>query len=300
MSSNPPTLSLPAGLTAALASFRDGAGLAWLDTLPELVALAGQRWDLRLGAPYGGGSINFVAAVESPRGPAVLKCGPLLDELAQEAAALRLADGAGLVRLLAALPAQGLLLLERLTPGDDAAELAWDDLLTAATPVLQALGRPLRSATGLTPLATWVAGFQDLRARHDGSTGPLPAATIARAEALAAELLASAPAPALLHGDLHRGNLLRASRAPWLAIDPKGVAGDPAYEPACLIRDGWQQLPHCRADLTRRCHDLAVAAGQPPDRVRAWAYVAAALAAWWQLEDTGQCGDTILLCDALR
>jgi streptomycin 6-kinase len=34
----------------------------------------------------------------------------------------------------------------------------------------------------------------------------------------------------LLHTDLHAGNVLAAQREPWLAIDPKPYAGDPAYD----------------------------------------------------------------------
>jgi streptomycin 6-kinase len=32
----------------------------------------------------------------------------------------------------------------------------------------------------------------------------------------------------LVHGDLNPRNILPAAREPWLAVDPKGWAGDPA------------------------------------------------------------------------
>jgi streptomycin 6-kinase len=50
------------------------------------------------------------------------------------------------------------------------------------------------------------------------------------AETLFAELNASMAEPFLLHGDLHHENILAAEREPWLAIDPKGVVGEPARE----------------------------------------------------------------------
>lgn len=34
----------------------------------------------------------------------------------------------------------------------------------------------------------------------------------------------------VVHGDFHGRNILRADREPWLAVDPKGCAGDPAYD----------------------------------------------------------------------
>lgn len=39
----------------------------------------------------------------------------------------------------------------------------------------------------------------------------------------------------LVHGDLHAGNILCADREPWLAVDPKGYAGDPAYDGGTLL-----------------------------------------------------------------
>ena len=42
----------------------------------------------------------------------------------------------------------------------------------------------------------------------------------------------------LLHTDLHAGNVLAAEREPWLAIDPKPYAGDPAYDVTQHIFNG--------------------------------------------------------------
>jgi streptomycin 6-kinase len=38
------------------------------------------------------------------------------------------------------------------------------------------------------------------------------------------------PPPVLLHGDLNPTNVLAAAREPWLAIDPKPMLGDAAYD----------------------------------------------------------------------
>jgi len=43
-------------------------------------------------------------------------------------------------------------------------------------------------------------------------------------------LLASTQQTALLATDLHAGNILSATRKPWLVIDPKPFVGDPAYD----------------------------------------------------------------------
>lgn len=63
-----------------------------------------------------------------------------------------------------------------------------------------------------------------------------------------AELCASAAAPALLHG-----NVLTAIREPRLAIDPKGVVGERAYEAGALLRNTSQ----VRRAVPRRGSQLA-------------------------------------------
>ncbi|KJS51935.1 kinase, partial [Streptomyces rubellomurinus subsp. indigoferus] len=40
----------------------------------------------------------------------------------------------------------------------------------------------------------------------------------------------------LVHGDLHARNILRSDREPWLAVDPKGYVGDPAYDAGTLLK----------------------------------------------------------------
>jgi streptomycin 6-kinase len=72
--------------------------------------------------------------------------------------------------------------------------------------------------------------------------GLFPWRLVELAEALFAELLASTQQEMLLHGDLHHTNILTAGRQPWLAIDPKGVIGEPAYEASVLCTIRYPQL----------------------------------------------------------
>ena len=107
-------------------------------------------------------------------------------------------------------------------------------------------------------MAEWFdRAFERHRATY-GGPGPFPAALLDRAEAIARHLLASAPREVLLHGDFHHYNVLSADRAPWLAIDPKGMLGDPGYEigPFLLNPDG---PPKSAALLRRRLDVLAEA-----------------------------------------
>lgn len=88
----------------------------------------------------------------------------------------------------------------------------------------------------------------------------------------------------LVHGDLHARNILRADREPWLAVDPKGYAGDPAYDGGTLLKS--RALTLIEADNLRKAvHRIldvfAEAAEVDRVRVRRWAQFHAVQAAFW-------------------
>ena len=99
---------------------------------------------------------------------------------------------------------------------------------------------------------------------------PWPDAGLVRAGLqLLGELPTSATSHVVLATDLHAGNVLRAQREPWLAIDPKPFVGDPAY-------DATQHLLNCRtrlaADPRRVIGRFAEHLGIDSDRVRLWMF----------------------------
>jgi streptomycin 6-kinase len=151
-------------------------------------------------------------------------------------------------------------------------------------------------------IADWAAGMQKMRDYFGGSTGPLPRALVEEAESLFADLLASQAAPVLLHGDLHHDNILSATRAPWLAIDPKGVIGEPAYEVGALLRN-WQPtlfaMPDPARATARRVDQLAEALGIDRARIRGWGVAQAVLSAWWSIEDSGYGWEDTVACAEL-
>jgi streptomycin 6-kinase len=89
---------------------------------------------------------------------------------------------------------------------------------------------------------------------------------------------------------LHHYNILAAERTAWLAVDPKGVVGEPAYEAGALLRNpvphvfGWNDLA---AKTARRVAMLAEQLDLPAERIAGWAYAQMVLSAWWSLEDGG-------------
>ncbi len=285
-------MSLPGTIERTITAMHGEDGRRWLDDLPRRLADYGQRWDLRIDAPFEHLSFNYVAPATRLDGQTcVLKIcygGP---EVESEMAALRLADGNGMVRLMQDDPAGNAMLLERAVPGDMLIDEPDDEEATRiAARVMAALWRPAPAEHAFPTVADWGKGFERMRQRYDGGTGPLPAGLTGRAERLYAELVATSAEPVVLHGDLHHYNDLR-HRDQWLAIDPKGVVGEPTFEIGALMRN---RLPsfndHAVATevLTRRIRIVADVTGLDADRMRQWTIAQALLSLWWSIEDNDE------------
>lgn len=265
-------------------------GAEWLRRLPALIAQFERRWSVTVLPPFENLSFNYVAPAIRADGQALIfKAGVPNPELHTEIEALRLYNGRGCAQLLVADADQGVLLLERLDPGAMLATLNDDEQATSiAARVMRQLWRPPPPEHSFPTVGKWAAGLGRLRARFDGGTGPLPVALVERAEALFAELLSSMAEPVVLHGDLHHFNILSAERQPWLAIDPKGVVGEPAYEVGALLRNPWPYLldmPQPGRILARRVDQLAEELGFDRERLVGWGFAQAVLSACWSLED---------------
>lgn len=270
-------------------------GQVWLNELPQLLSTYAQRWQLSLLPPFPNLTYNYVAPGIRQDGTAVvLKAGVVNPELRHEMAALQQYAGQGAVRLLTADPDNGLCLLARLQPGTSLASLPDDDAATRiAAMVMQQLWRPWpESAVTAGPFPTvsrWAAGLSRLRAEFKGGVGPFPRRLVETAESLFPDLLSSSAPPVLLHGDLHHDNILLAGDQ-WLAIDPKGVIGEPAYEVGALLRNFWGRdtSPAQRRHLlARRVAILCEMLGFDRQRIIGWGVAQAVLSAWWNYEDLG-------------
>ena len=291
--STAPALAIPPSFAGRMRQMYGNEGAAWLRGLPALVAYLAARWNVTVHAPFEL-SYNYVAAATRSDGTdAVLKVGFPRHELERELAAIRLYGGEGMCRLLEADDARHAMLLERLRPGQTLAELARTDDVAATrigAAVMHALWRPVpQSADGgpFMPIAEWFRALDRHRATY-GGPGPFPAPILDRADKLAAELLASVPSQMLLHGDFHHYNVLSAQRSPWLAIDPKGMLGDPGYEVGPFLLNPNQESWYLDPDvLCRRLDILADELAYDRARLRDWGFAHAVLSACWSAEDHG-------------
>ncbi|MEU9131234.1 aminoglycoside phosphotransferase family protein [Kitasatospora sp. NPDC048540] len=290
MTAQPGQIAVPERLTQTVRLWEGGAGLDWLAGLPGRFAEQLDRRGLvleRICEP--GGRISLVGYVHrsDDLAPAVLKIGVVNRETAQEHAALTRWAGRGAVLLLAAEPDQGVLLLERLHGDIPLRSLAEAKAMLEAAGLLQRLWVEPGEDHPFTPLAERVAELSALVREHRALPGAADALPLVD-EALetAAALAADQPEHLLLHGDFHHGNVLAADRAPWLAIDPRPLVGERAYDLARLARDRLDTLagsPGPRGALRRRLHQLADAVEVDHDRLRGWTLFRTVEAGLWHL-----------------
>jgi streptomycin 6-kinase len=253
---------------------------------PELIEDLARRWMLTVGDPFAHPTLSYVAPATRADGTrCVLKLGRDVAEVRHAAAALRAWDGRGAARLLEAEPEVRALLIERLEPGSMLVEVANTDDEAAtrvAADLWRQLWQPLPDEHGLRSLDSWCAAYERNRDALEGGARGFPAEVFRRADALRRDLLASTEAPVVLHGDLHHFNILRAQRADWLAIDPKGLAGDRCFDVCQLLRNPREVPPSVNR---RRLDILCAELGLDHERTRAWCYVHAVLDACWQFEE---------------
>ncbi|MGI8924176.1 MAG: aminoglycoside phosphotransferase family protein [Fimbriimonadales bacterium] len=108
------------------------------------------------------------------------------------------------------------------------------------------------------------------------TSGCLPlAAFVGTGDPLARELLATTEREVFLHGDLHQFNILRHGDR-WVVIDPKGVVGDPAFEPTAFLRNPLETISNLsdpESILRQRIARFAQKLDLDPWRICAWSLV---------------------------
>ncbi len=107
-----------------------------------------------------------------------------------------------------------------------------------------------------------------------------------RCAGVARGLISTSREIAILHGDLHHENVLDSTRG-WLAIDPKGVAGERAYDVANLFLNP-AGIGRLVLDPERAQQLAAIASemlGLDRSRVLGFAFAHAGLSAAWCIED---------------
>jgi streptomycin 6-kinase len=278
----------------------------WIEAVPRALPELAERWSLTLGDPFEAETTSYVLPAQRADGtPTVLKLiYPHYPEtpFAQEVAGLRMWDGCGIVRLLEADAEIGAQLLERAMPGTAALDLGEADALPiAANVLLRMWSAPATPHPEIKTLAEQARIWATEIERDWNEAGePYERDLLERATSTLRRLAdlvdrRRADELVLIHGDLHHGNVLRAQREPWLAIDPKPMLGEREYDvraPLCDRRDALFASPDPSAHLKRRLDALLRGLGLVNPRLALeWAFAVELTWCTIGLSESGPDGD---------
>ncbi|MBN9673160.1 aminoglycoside phosphotransferase family protein [Roseibium aggregatum] len=260
-----PSCEVPASLSW-LAQRPDGK--AWLSRLPHLVTDACDRFKAVPDGPaFSGGNVSYVLPVTRNGLPAVLKLQFTDRESRHEADALAHWNGNGASRLLAHAPDLGALLLERCHPGTFLADASDADAINILGGLLRRLLIPADAPfNSLSEEAVRWATTMGETWRQAGQ--PCEKRLVEAAQSALRALSSEDHGQVLLHQDLHGHNVLSAEREPWLVIDPKPLAGDPAFSLSPIVRSF--EFGASREAALYRLDRLSEELGVDRERARLW------------------------------
>jgi streptomycin 6-kinase len=247
----------------------------WLAGLPELIAGLERDWGITVGRAYPDPTEAYVAEAELADGtPAVLKLlVPRPGQAADEITVLRLADGAGCVRLLATDVDRSALLLDRLGPSLYELGVPIERRLEIMCTLAARLWRPAPDA-GLQTGAEkgrWLADHI-VRMWNDLG-GPCSRAAVDHALTCADRRIAahSPERAVLVHGDVHQRNTLQTRDGGFALVDPDGLLAEPEYDLGILMREDPVEL--MAGDPRERARWLAARTGCDPVAIWDWGVV---------------------------
>lgn len=256
-------------------------GEQWLDDLPKITSKIAKEHNLSGLSPIDNMTFNYVASGYQNDTPIILKIGMNSKALAKEASCLKAFALASVAKVLA--NDNNMIIMERSVPGATLKEYFPAKDIEATTIFCSVLNE-LRSA--------------DIQDKHDfyhvkdllktlDNKLDIPDEFLGKAKHLRDELLSTTTKEVLLHGDLHHDNILKNGDS-WLAIDPKGFIGDPAFEPAAYLCNPIPELLQenkPREIIENRINICSAELGIDSRRIADWLYVKSVLCWAWSLED---------------
>jgi streptomycin 6-kinase len=257
-------------------------GAVWLAELPSIVAELLERWECVPDGEVMHGGVGIIVPVRRAEGTAALKVSFPHPGNVHEPDAFAAWGGRGAVLLHERDDERFAMLLERVQTSTLAEVEDGDEVAAVAGRTNRRLAIP--APPGLPRLREHADAWEE-QLRNDAAelTHPLSPYVVDAAVATIRELGRVQP-DTVIHGDFHARNILRADREPWLAVDPKGCAGDPAYDGGTLLKA--RALTLLEADDLRKAVDrfldvFTEAAQLDRERARRWAQLHVVQAAFW-------------------
>jgi streptomycin 6-kinase len=237
----------------------------WLEALPRLSGECAVEWSLALEEP-----IDTPHSLVVPAGEVVLKLNaPSHTEADTEPDALAFWGGKGAVRLVARDDARRALLVERCVPGARLWDTGVDEIGVMAD-LLQRLQVEVGAEHPFTLVADEAERWAEEVPRRYGDAGR-PFGRRLLEVALDVYRTVDRSATWLVNQDLHGGNVLSATREPWLVIDPKPLAAEREFAVAPIVRSF--ELGHSKREALYRLDRLCAELSLDRERARGWTIV---------------------------
>ncbi len=268
-------------------------GTTWLKKLPAHINFFSSRWQLENVVLFDNLSFNYVAKAHSKllNMPVVLKIGIPAHDFLNELKALEFYDGNGSVKLLASDGQKYGMLLTHIEPGTTLRSFfpqKEKEAIEYACTVMKKLHtRQLPSHVKFPTITNWFSLLNRLEVPHDLQSH------IKQAHAIVDELQSSAQSHHLLHGDLHHDNILLDASGNGIAIDPKGVIGEAAYEVGAFMCNPTElsAQPNVPAILDARLEQFSDILKIERTRLAKACYARIILSACWTVQAKGNWQD---------
>lgn len=263
-----------------------GKGEQWLKQLPELISYTEYHWQLSIKEPFSL-SFNFVAPALTKEGKeVVIKLSIPGKEFIHELEVLTLFNGKKTVRLIDFDTEKGILILERISPGNSLAEIKNEkEACKIAAEIIKQIHKQDLFSTNLPSTQSREENLRTIAKPFPNGIGPLSRHTIKEALQIFSYLHQTSQKQYLLHGDFHHFNILASGENEWKMIDPKGLIGELEYD---LIQFLLNQVPKEEAyEVTKKRINIFINE-LPLDRQRLflWGFCHAVLATAWSVSET--------------
>lgn len=275
-------------------------GKEWLTSLPSAIEMLAVHWKLKNIIPVDNMTFNYVAkAITNTNQPVILKISCDEKSISDEILALKYFDGSGSIKLIAHNEKYNALLIQQAIPGETLKSLYSSQVEYVMDCYIDTMGKlhnkHLSNTNNYRHISDWLMAINKLT-DHD-----CPSYLVKKAMTLKNELLASATTEIFLHGDLHHDNILKDGDC-WLAIDPKGIVGEPEFEIAAfdfMYVNKLANRDNVKNILETRINLLAQKSHLNPQRIKDWVFVRLILMAAWHVEDNSDPSWAITLAEKL-
>ncbi|WP_133127746.1 aminoglycoside phosphotransferase family protein [Legionella nagasakiensis] len=275
-------------------------GKAWLTSLPSTIEILAAHWKLKNLVPVDNMTFNYVAkAITNTNQPVILKISCDEKSISDEALALKYFDGSGSIKLIGHNEKYNALLLQQAISGEtlksrysSQVEYVMDCYIDT---MRKLHNKYLSNKNNYRHIRDWLMAIDTLKDTD------CPSYLVKKAIALKNELLTSTTTEIFLHGDLHHDNILKDGDC-WLAIDPKGIVGDPEFEIAAfdfMYINELANMDDVKNIFEARINLLAQKAYLNPQRIKDWVFVRLILMTAWHVEDNSDPSCAITLAEKL-